>query len=714
MRKIKVGIDVGGTFTHAVAVNVEDFTIVGKVSVPTTHNSKQGVAEGVVSSMFKLLKEAEIMPEEIILIAHSTTQATNALLEGDVATVGIIALGKGLEGAIAKRQAYLNDIYLAPGKILPVHFHYINISEEVSREHIRHVISDLQKQGAQVFVATQAFGPDDNHYEKLVVEVAAEMGLMATAACDLSELYGIKVRTRTAIVNASMMPKMIETANMTEEAVRESGIKAPLMVMRSDGGIMDITEMRKRPILTMLSGPAAGVAAALMYAKISDGIFVEVGGTSTDISVIKNGMPQVKTAQIGNNRLSVKTIDVRTIGVAGGSVPRIDKSKVVDVGPRSAHIANLSYSAYSDNPDFSNIEIETIQPKKGDPSDYLKIKRADGNFTITPTAASYYLNLVKETGHGAANMDAVSSAIENVSEKLNMKPEELAEEILENTSRKTEKIIKSLIREYKLDKDFVVLYGGGGGASAIVPHAAGYMKMKHDIAPDSEVISAIGAAMGMIRDTVEKSIFNPSENDIIKIRQQASESVIKMGAKPETVEVQVEIDNANKKVIAVATGSSDLASRDITKDLDEMDLHRIASEALKAKNGKLKTFGETNLLSVVGFSKTVNHFFGLMKETRQPVVVIAKDGTIKRKFENVSLQTCKVSEVKTHISRLIEELRSYGDGGELMPDVYVVVSGKIVDMSGLIELSQILSLVEFDLKDLDQEEQAIVLAVNKR
>ncbi len=714
MRKIKVGIDVGGTFTHAVAVDVKDFSIVGKSCVPTTHNSRQGVAEGVVESMLHLLKESAIEPEEIILIAHSTTQATNALLEGDVAPVGIIALGKGLEGKIASKQAFLNDIYLAPGKLLPVFFRYMKTSEEVTRGKIREAIESMHKEGAEVFVATQAFGPDDSTYEHMVVEVAEEMGYRGTAACDLSQLYGIKVRTRTAIVNACMMPRMIETANLTEQAVRESGIKAPLMVMRSDGGIMDITEMRKRPILTMLSGPAAGVAAALMYARISDGIFVEVGGTSTDISVIKNGMPQVKTAQIGNNRLSVKTIDVRTIGVAGGSVPRIEKNKVIDVGPRSAHIADLSYAAFSENDDFSNIEIEKVQPRKGDPSDYLKIKRSDGDFTLTPTAASYYLDMVKETGHGDANRKAVKNAMESVAGKLGLTPGDLADSILANTSQKVEKVIRSLIREYKMDKDFLVLYGGGGGASAIVPHASRYMKLEHRIAPDAEVISAIGAAMGMIRDTVEKSIFNPSENDIIKIRQQASESVISMGAKPETVEVQVEIDNANKKVIAIATGSSDLAARDIAGELSEDDLKEIAKKALKSTNGGIEIFGKTNLLAVMGYKKTIGHFLGLMKETVQPVVVIAKDGTIKRKFNNTNLVRCTVSQVKANITQQIEELRSYGDGGELMPDIFVVVSGKIVDMSGLLEVSQILSLVEFDLKDLDQEENAIVIAIRKK
>lgn len=714
MSKIKVGIDVGGTFTHAVAVDVEKFSIIGKASVPTTHDSKQGVAEGVIASMQKLIEQSGINTDHIVLIAHSTTQATNALLEGDVAPVGIIALGKGLEGRIARRQAFLDDIFLAPGKKLPVFFRYLNTSIEITTEKVKEALLDLKNEGAKVFVATEVFGPDGNPHEKMVVKVAEGLGLNATAACELSQLYGIRVRTRTAVVNASMMPKMIETANLTEQALQESGIKAPLMVMRSDGGIMDIAEMRKRPILTMLSGPAAGVAAALMYAKISDGIFVEVGGTSTDISVIKNGMPQVKTAQIGKNRLSIKTIDVRTLGIGGGSVPRISGNKIIDVGPRSAHIANLSYSAYAENADFSDIKVETTCPKKGDPDDYLKVVRVDGNYTITPSAASYFKGLVKDFGHGKANLEAVKNAVTSVARILKADPEQFAEDILMNCSKKIEKTINSLAREYKLDKNFLTLFGGGGGASALVPHASGYLKLKHEIAPDSEVISAIGAAMGMIRDTVEKSIINPSEQDIIAIRQAASESVIAMGARPESVEVLVEIDNANKKVVAIASGSSDMASREAAIELDEAGLKKLAAEALKVEENKIKIFGKTNLLRVAGYETVNSHFFGLMKERKTPVVVITRDGTIKRRFDSVVWKSTTVTGVKTIISQLIEELRSYGDAGELMPDIYVVVSGKIVDLSGLIKLSQILSLVEFDLKDLSANDNAMVLAVKKR
>ena len=129
-REVRMGIDVGGTHTKAVAIDNATHEIIGESIVKTTHSDKMGVAAGVIACFKDCLSKYDIAPEEVVFIAHSTTQATNALIEGDVAPVGIIGMGKGgLEGMLAKNQTRIPDIDLGSGRFIHCNHTYIPLKQ---------------------------------------------------------------------------------------------------------------------------------------------------------------------------------------------------------------------------------------------------------------------------------------------------------------------------------------------------------------------------------------------------------------------------------------------------------------------------------------------------------------------------------------------------------------------------------------------------------
>jgi N-methylhydantoinase A len=708
MEKIRVGIDVGGTFTHAVAINHDTMELMLKVKVPTTHSAPEGVARGIIDSIHILLEKGNIQPENVIFIAHSTTQATNALLEGDVSKVGIIGMGNGgMESAKAKLDTAIDNIQLAPGKFIQVCHTFLN-SADLSEQTIDQALSELSSMNAEVLVAAEAFSVDNPVNENVVLERAEQRNLYGTGSHEISQLYGLRTRTTTAVINASILPKMLATADTTESSVTAAGIKAPLMIMRGDGGAMTINDMRQRPILTMLSGPAAGVAGALMYEKVSYGIFLEVGGTSTDMSAIKNGNVMVEYAEVGGHRTYLRSLDTRTVGIAGGSMIAVKDGCITDVGPRSAHIAGLPYAVFAEE-DLIEPKVILITPRPGDPQ-YVAVETKDGKrYALTLTCAANALGLTKPEDTAYGNPERARQAFAALASYIDTSIENAAAQVMDKAANKIIPVVKALWSKYEMDPDYLTLVGGGGGATAIVPYVAQKMKLQYKTASNADVISSIGVALAMVRDVLEKSIINPTPDDILRIRKEAEDKVIRMGANPESVEVQIEIDPQKNIVRAVAMGALAMRKKKHEHSLSVEEQKVKAAETLHATPDQVELAGQTPMFSVFTHQAVKKKAFGLFKVYRLPVRVVDEDGIIRLAVSDGKVINETMAGLDQRLPEIIRGGCRFGDGGQTIPDVFILVNGKILNFTGMQDIDQICALAGVELFGYGDEEAIVIV-----
>lgn len=774
--RFRVGIDVGGTFTHAVAVNNDSLEVTAHQVVPTTHRSEQGVAAGIISA-FAGLKAKLPAESEIVFLAHSTTQATNALLEGDVAKVGVLALAGGLEAVKVRSDVSIGNVELAPGKLLESVSAVLDSNKEDFTRELDAKLAEFKSQGVEAVVAAEGFSVDDPRGEQQVEEAAQKANLPACATHEMSGLYGLSARTQTAVFNASILPKMIGTALLTKKALDSQAVKAPLMVMRSDGGVMSLEEVKRRPVLTLLSGPAAGIAACLMFLKASDALFLEVGGTSTDICMIKDGKAAVKSASIGGRDTFLRTLDSRTLGVAGGSM--LGWRNGLSAGPRSAHLAGCEYCSfakpqYVENLQASDLTVKEIKPFAGDHAYFVVVTPQGKQYALTTTCAANLLGLVPEDNYSRGNFDFVEKAFEALAAYLRSKGHDSGK-MQENCQKWRDKynrfgagrgrsevgqaglklgsdiskaessgsratnssegakpvspaegwawaaleaagniiipVLRKLISDYKMEGRQVKLIGGGGGCAAIVPFMATQMELPFELARKAEVISAIGAALAMVRESLERSIVNPTAADLQNLRTEAMEAVLKMGAEPDSVEVNIEVDAQKNLVRAVAQGSIAFSNQGINnKPVSETE--RLKTLAAAGIPGCIyKLLGSTGFYYLYEGTNERKVFFGLFRKQERTIFVTDRQGSVRLQCPGAALEKGKSQNLVALLDSALQEHTSYGDAGALLPSLYVIGGHKICDLTSLVSREQILDLAKSELGDLKEDEQVFVIVV---
>lgn len=341
--KVGLGIDTGGTYTDAVLFDFDEGVVLAKAKSSTTH---QDLSQGIIASIDGLPRDSF---KDIQLVSVSSTLATNAIVEGHGGRTALLLLGydRELVGDLGLVEGFPStQCYFVQGR----HSIRGETLEPLDVEALERISEDLKGTVDSVAIS-EYLGVRNPEYEIQAREIIQRItGLPVVCGHELTgDLNSVK-RAATVWLNARLIPLIHDLIGSVKHALKERAIEAPLMIVKGDGSLVSDSVVVICPIETVMSGPAASVVGGCYLSGVSDGLVVDMGGTTTDIAVVKGGIPKVCTsgAFVGRWRTSVRAVDMRTFGLGGDSHIRLNSTgftigpeRVIPICVAAAHDRNV-------------------------------------------------------------------------------------------------------------------------------------------------------------------------------------------------------------------------------------------------------------------------------------------------------------------------------------------------------------------------------------
>jgi len=346
-----LAIDVGGTFTDITFADAAT----GATWVAKTPSTPGDLSAGFITAVRKVLALAGRGPADVLRVFHGTTTATNAILEGKtpptalVTTAGfkyVLEIGrhdiprhgnlygwsKPTRPITPERVFEVTERLDVDGTVLT------SLDEGEARAVARHLAQLGVPSVAVVFLHAYA---NPAHEQRMHAILAEEYpGVLVSLSSEVLPQFREFERSMATALNAAVMPPVSRYVGVLREALDAEGVRASLLIMKSDGGVTSAATSIRQPVQTVLSGPAAGVVGAVSVGRSAgygDIISIDVGGTSADICLIRDGRPEItKDGMIGPFPMKLPIVDIHTIGAGGGSIAAVTGAGRLTVGPRSA------------------------------------------------------------------------------------------------------------------------------------------------------------------------------------------------------------------------------------------------------------------------------------------------------------------------------------------------------------------------------------------
>ncbi len=432
-----LGVDVGGTFTDVIVFDesTHELTIDKVLSTPA--NPSEGVLHGVEEAT----RKANTSVSELDLLFHGTTVVTNMLLEETGSRVGLITTA-GHEDILHLARAWtpgplygwmgmekpdpLADLVDTRGVSGTISSPTGEETEPLDEGAVRDAVRELDANGVEsltVALLNSYLNPiHEQRVRKIVAEEAPE--LPVSVSSEIVPEYGEYERTLTTVINDYTRPTIIQYLDDLDESLAAVGSTATMNVVRSDGGLMSSEAAKNRPVELALSGPSGGVVGAATIASkkgVLDVLTLDMGGTSTDVSLVEGGTPETaRQTKVGYREFKSRSVDVNTVGAGGGSIARVQLNGSLQVGPESAGAdpGPACYDQGGDEPTVTdaNVVLGRIPPtvRLGGRMELDRQAAHDAVATVAnerdttiEEAAQAILDVVNENMHGALRVVSV-------------------------------------------------------------------------------------------------------------------------------------------------------------------------------------------------------------------------------------------------------------------------------------------------------------------
>ena len=492
----RLGVDVGGTFTDLLLFDNDNGSFWRHKTPSTPHDSSVGILTGVEA----ICSAAGISPSEVEFFLHGTTVATNAMLEGKGARVGLVTtegyrqilqiarsfVPGGLAGWIVwpkpEPLARLEDTVEIKGRMDAQG----NELRAIDEADIRAALEKLKRQGVEALTVSLINAYLNGAHERRVADLAAE--IMPEVPVSLSHVVLPEMqeyeRTLTTVANAAVRPIVGNYVRNLRDKLRGSGMAGSLLLLRSDGGLMSSEKSEEHPVSLLMSGPAGGVTGALWVGRnagIRNILTLDVGGTSTDVALIENLDPRrVRTTEVGHLSVRASSLDVKTVGAGGGSIAYVPElTGALRVGPQSAGAVPgpVAYGKGGTEPTVTDANVVL---------GYLPESLLGGTFKLDRAGAK--------------------AAVQSIADKLGIGLMEAARGIIDIVNENMFGALRMISVQQGYDPRHFALMGFGGAGPLHVNAVARLMGSWPAISPVSPgVLCALGDATTRMRTETARS-----------------------------------------------------------------------------------------------------------------------------------------------------------------------------------------------------------------